>query len=137
MDVLVDTSVWSLALRRLKTDVNTGEKRLAADLGDLIRDDRARLIGPIRQELLSGIREQGQYERIKGYLRPFPDEALFREDYEHAARCYNQCRSRGITGSQVDFLMCAVALDRSWQILTADVDFRSYAKVLSIQLFGA
>ncbi|HYL76073.1 MAG TPA: PIN domain-containing protein [Bryobacteraceae bacterium] len=136
MDVLVDTSVWSLALS-LQAEVNAVEKRLTAALGDLIRDDRARLIGPIRQELLSGIRDQVQYERIKGYLRPFPDEALFREDYEHAARCCNQCRSRGITGSGVDFLICAVALDRSWQILTADVDFRSYSKVLSIQLLGA
>jgi predicted nucleic acid-binding protein len=137
VEVLVDTGVWSLALRRSKADVNPTEKAISAELADLIRDSRARLIGPVRQELLSGIREPAQYERIRGFMRSFPDEAIFTEDYEHAARCFNQCRSRGITGSGTDFLICAVALDRDWQIMTTDADFRGYAKVLSLKRYGA
>ena len=135
MEVLVDTSVWSLALRRPKGNISETEQRLTAALGDLIRDDRVRLIGPIRQELLSGIREPAQYERLRNYLRAFPDQPLGASDYEKAAECSNQCRSRGIVGSATDFLICAVALARKWQILTTDGDYRTYAKAVPIPMY--
>lgn len=54
MQVLVDTSVWSLALRRSAHRLNEGEAKRVTLLRDLIQDGRVRLIGPIRQELLSG-----------------------------------------------------------------------------------
>jgi len=134
VEVLVDTSVWSLAFRRSKETVADTEKRLLALLRDLIQDQRARLIGPIRQELLSGIRETAQYERLRQHLRAFPDEPLGTEDFEQAAGLGNHCRSRGVVGSPVDFLICAITLSRGWQILTTDGDFLSYAKSLPIQL---
>jgi len=137
VEVLVDTNIWSVALRRSRAHIGEAENTLTVVLRDLIRDDRARLIGPIRQELLSGIRETIQYERLRGYLRAFPDENLTMDDYEHAARCNNQCRSRGIAGSGVDFLICAAALARGWQIFTTDTGFRSYAKVLPIKFHHA
>ena len=135
MQVLVDTGVWSLALRRPKGHIGDIERDLTALLGDLIRDNRARVIGPVRQELLSGIRETAQYERLRNYFRSFPDESLGTTDYEQAAQCNNQCRSRGITGSPVDFLICAVALARKWQILTTDADFKTYAKAIPIKMY--
>jgi predicted nucleic acid-binding protein len=135
VEVLVDTSVWSLALRRPKGNISETEQRLTAALGDLIRDDRVRLIGPIRQELLSGIREPAQYERLRNYLRAFPDQPLGAADYEKAAECSNQCRSRGIAGSATDFLICAVALARKWQILTTDAGFKTYAKAMPIAMY--
>ncbi|HEV2688423.1 MAG TPA: PIN domain-containing protein [Bryobacteraceae bacterium] len=133
MQVLVDTGIWSLALRRSKASTNEAEKKLTAALSDLIRDDRAKLIGPVRQELLSGIREPAQFHRIRQFLRAF-SEPLDTNDYEDAAHLSNQCRARGITGSGVDFLICAVALHRDWQIFTADTDFQRYAKVIPIRL---
>jgi predicted nucleic acid-binding protein len=135
VEVLVDASIWSLALRRPKGQINDIERDLTALLGDLIRDNRARLIGPIRQELLSGIRETAQYERLRNYFRSFPDESLGTTDYEQAAQCSNQCRLRGITGSPVDFLICAVALARKWQILTMDAGFKTYAKAIPIKMY--
>ena len=131
MEILVDTSLWSLALRR-KGKISDVEQALTALLADLIREKRARLIGSIRQELLSGIRDLAAYERLRKYLHAFPDEPLETSDYERAAHCFNQCRLRGIAGSPADFLICAVALDRNWQILTTDADFKAYANVIPI-----
>ena len=134
MQVLVDTSIWSLALRRHKGRLGEAEGERVTSLQDLIEDDRARLIGPIRQELPSGIRETAQFEKLREQLRAFPDEALTTGDYEQAAYWSNECRRRGVLGSGVDFLICAVAVTREWQIFTSDADFRNYTKVIPIQL---
>jgi hypothetical protein len=134
MTVLVDTSVWSLALRRQARQLTVQQKHLCDELAELIREARARLIGPVRQELLSGIRSEAQYERLRRALRAFEDPALAVEDYEEAARVTNLCRARGVAGSPTDFLICAVALQRQWPIFTTDDDFRRYARLLPLQL---
>lgn len=59
------------------------------------------------------------------------------DDYEAAAQWSNQCRSRGIAGSGTDFLICAIAIARGWQIFTRDDDFQSYSRAIPIKLFGA
>jgi predicted nucleic acid-binding protein len=135
MRVLVDTSIWSLALRRSRAQISDAEKRMTSDLRDFIQDGRARLIGAIRQELLSGVRDPDQFEQLKTYLRAFPDEPLSTDDYEAAARWSNQCRSRVITGSGTDFLICAVSIARGWQIFTRDNDFQTYARVIPLKLY--
>jgi predicted nucleic acid-binding protein len=134
VDVLVDTGIWSLALRR-NGKISDVEQGLTALLADLIREKRARLIGSIRQELLSGIRDLGQYDRLRKYLHAFPDEPLDASDYEQAAYRSNQCRSRGIAGSPAAHLICAVALTRKWHILTTDADFKAYANVMPILIY--
>jgi predicted nucleic acid-binding protein len=130
MSVLVDTSVWSLALRRRRTS-NEPEAR---ELADLIREGRASILGPIRQELLSGVAAEAQYEALREHLRAFPDVELEPDDYEQAATFFNRCRSRGIQGSNTDFLICAAAVRRKFAILTTDGDFSQFARVLPIQL---
>lgn len=137
MMVLVDTPVWSLALRRRPEHLSESQQGLANVLAELIREGRAQMLGPIRQELLSGIREEAQFKRIRDYLRPFREPSLEAEDYEDAARMSNQCRSRGIAGSPVDFLICAAAHRRGWTILTTDRDFQNYASVLPLHLHAA
>jgi predicted nucleic acid-binding protein len=107
----------------------------AAELRELITEGRVRLIGPVRQELLSGIRENAQFLRLREDLRTFEDHALRTEDYEDAAHLSNQCRSAGITGSPIDFLICAVAVRCNWEILTGDHDFRIYSRVIPIRLY--
>jgi len=135
--VLVDTSVWSLALRRRQTDLNAGEQVLRESLRELVREGRAQIVGPIRQELLSGIHEETSFRRLRDYLRAFDDPQLHVEDYEEAARMNNACRAWGIAGSPVDFLVCAVAYLRNWQVFTTDRDFTSYSKTLSLNLYRA
>jgi predicted nucleic acid-binding protein len=130
MNIVVDTSVWSLALRRRKA-LPAIE---ALELAELIREGRIAMIGPVRQELLSGVASPVHYETLREYLRAFPDVALEPEDYEEAAAFFNRCRAKGIQGSNTDFLICAVASRRQLGILTTDVDFAHFAKVLPIHL---
>jgi predicted nucleic acid-binding protein len=134
MNVLIDTSVWSLALRRKNEDLNANERFLVSELSELIREGRARLIGLVRQELLSGIRATEQYEKLRAHLRSFPDELVDASDYEEAARVGNRCRAKGVVVSIVDILLCAVAIKRQWAIFTTDPDFSNYAKVLPLRI---
>jgi predicted nucleic acid-binding protein len=135
VNVLVDTSVWSLAYRRARTDLNPQQHLLLNSLGKMASDGRAQMLGVVRQEMLSGLREASQFERLRKLLHAFPDVDLETEDYEEAARMNNICRSRGITGSMVDHLICATATRRDWPIFTLDHDFDRYAKHLPIKLF--
>jgi predicted nucleic acid-binding protein len=137
MMVLVDTPVWSLALRRRPEDISDRDQQLTQALAELIREGRAQLLGPIRQELLSGIREETQFRKLRDYLRAFQEPPLEPADYEEAALMNNRCRARGIAGSAVDFLICAAAHRRTWTILTTDRDFQNYASVLPLRLHSA
>jgi predicted nucleic acid-binding protein len=137
MMVLVDTSVWSLALRRKSGDLNARERDLSVALAELIREGRAQIVGVVRQELLSGIREAERFEKLRDYLRAFDEPVLEIADYEAAAEAHNRCRSRGIAGSAIDFLICAVAQRREWQVFTSDSDFEAYSKVLPVRLYEA
>jgi predicted nucleic acid-binding protein len=133
--VLVDTPVWSLALRRKPTDLNRREQVMTQALAELIREGRAQIAGVIRQELLSGMRDAAQFEKLRDYLRAFEEPKIEVRDYEDAAAMHNQCRARGVAGSAVDFLICSVAHRRGWQIFTTDQDFVVYAKVLPVKLY--
>jgi predicted nucleic acid-binding protein len=134
MNVLVDTSLWSLALRRKAQDLSTREASLVNELGELIREGRTRILGLIRQELLSGIKTSEQYEKLRVTLRAFEDESVDTSDYEAAAKASNQCRSKGVAVSVVDALLCAIGSERNWPIFTTDPDFSNYANVLPIKL---
>src|SRR5277367_4849829 len=116
MMVLVDTPVWSLALRRKQGDLSPGEQGLRTALQELVQDGRAQVVGPVRQELLSGIRAEESFRKVRDALRAFDEPQLRVQDYEEAARINNLCRSSGIAGSAIDFLICAVAHLRGWQI---------------------
>ena len=69
MNVLVDTSVWSLALRR-KAKRNP---EIVDELTELVREGRVVMTGPVRQELLSGIKADAQFRTLRERLRAFPD----------------------------------------------------------------
>lgn len=131
MKVLVDTSIWSLALRRRsgRTSPHVGELR------QLIADRRVQIIGPIRQELLSGIRDDVQFKRLAGYLEAFPDVPIRTEDYVDAASLFNLCHSKGVQGSNTDFLICAIALRNGFVIYTSDRDFKLFAAHIPIVLY--
>jgi len=132
VNVIVDTSVWSLALRRGAPRETPYELELA----ELVREGRVLIAGPIRQELLSGVRASEQYKTLRDRLRVFPDVALGTSDYEEAASCFNRCRAKGVQGSNTDFLLCAVALRLRAAILTTDKHFDHYARILGIKLHG-
>ena len=131
--VLVDTSVWSLALRKKRPDSN--DKKLIEYLSFLIRNRYAVMIGPIRQEILSGISDEDKFRELKEALKAFPDFEITIEDYEQAAAYYNTCRSNGIQGSHIDYLICSVAHNNDFLIFALDKDFEQYRKYIDIELF--
>jgi predicted nucleic acid-binding protein len=133
--ILVDTPVWSLALRRRRQNPAPLEQRAIRFLHQIVDEGRAKLLGPVRQELLSGLREDSQFLRLRDYLRAFPDAPLETADYEEAARGSNACRRAGIANSPVDMLICSSALRHEWEIFTTDQDFAKYQSVLKIRLF--
>ncbi len=132
MNIIVDTCIWSLAFRRKKNASLTE----VIILTELIKDSRVQILGPIRQEVLSGIKSKDQFFLLQDKLRAFPDLQLFEEDYEKAAESFNLCRSNGIQGSNTDFLICAVALRSNMPVYTIDNDFKYYQKFLDFSLYG-
>ena len=130
MKVIVDTSVWSLSLRRQKQQNNS----IANRLRDLIADGRVVILGAVRQEILSGIKHQKQFKKLRDRLKAFPNPELDVEDYELAAEYFNICRRHGVQGANTDFLICAAANRRNYEIFTTDKDFINFSQYLSIVL---
>jgi predicted nucleic acid-binding protein len=132
--VLVDTSVWSLALRRKPEHLSSQEQLLVAEWSELVREGRVQMIGPIRQELLSGLRHKQQFALLEERLSVFPDTPIETADYLEAVRFFNLLQGAGVPGAPIDLLICAVARRREWAIFTLDADFERYARILPIRL---
>lgn len=133
MKVLVDTCIWSHALRSKKPEFETQIKSLET----LIADQRVLIIGAIRQEILSGYSDLNKFELLKTKLSYFENTPILDEDYIIAAKFYNECRQKGVQGSHIDLLVCAVAVRLNVQILTSDKDFGLYQQHLPIKLYQA
>lgn len=128
--ILVDSCVWSEVLRR-KNPSPTIHENLAKMLIDL----QAVIIGAIRQEVLSGISNETKFTDLRERLSPWPDAPVVTADHKLAAEYSNMCRRKGIQGSAVDFLICAVAVRNDFAIYTVDKDFDHYKTVLPIKLW--
>jgi predicted nucleic acid-binding protein len=130
MKVLVDTCVWSLALRHKNPAIE-----IESRLKEIIRDGRLAIIGPIRQEVLSGISRETQFESLREHLSYFEDIPLLSQHFVKAAQFSNICLKKGLQGSTTDFLICSVAYLESLQIFTTDLDFTNFKNHLPIELF--
>ena len=90
--------------------------------------------------MLSGLREESSFKKLRDQLRAFEQVPLEVADYdvadyEEAAHLKHHCRARGIAGSAIDFLIRVTALRRNWQVFTTDRDFPRYAAVLPLKLY--
>jgi predicted nucleic acid-binding protein len=133
MKILIDTPIWSKAFRRKK--INSEDKNIVDSLKYLIDEFMEVIIGPIRQELLSGISDEVIFNDLKEKLKGFNDFPTETIDYELAAEYSNMCRRNGIQGSNTDFLICAIAVRNNFEIFTMDDDFNQYKKYIPIKLF--
>jgi len=132
MKVLIDTPIWSLAFRKKSNNENN---ITIENLINLIHSGSIAIIGPIRQEVLSGISDRNKFNDIKEKMSVFLDYDLQSSDYEFAAECSNECRRNGIQGSHTDYLICAVSIKNGWEIFTEDNDFYGYEKYIPIKIF--
>ncbi len=128
--VLVDSTVWSLGLRRSKVSDHPAVVEFSA----LVARGQVCLFGAIRQEVLSGIRDAARFASLRSHLGWFPTLPVTIEDHDRAAEFFNQCRAQGIQGAHTDFLICALAERHQLPILTTDGDFVGYARHLPIRL---
>jgi predicted nucleic acid-binding protein len=129
VSLLVDTSVWSLALRR---DPPSGREvdalRTGIDQGVVV------LTGVILQEILQGFPSAERTRRLADYLAPFPLLALHRGDYLYAAEIRNKCRAKGLAISTVDAQIAAAAINHRCTLLTADRDFEGVARHFPLRI---
>lgn len=131
MKYIVDTSVWSQALRRdpVHPTAETQKLKLLLESGE-----RIFLPGVILQEILQGVRQPQQFKKIFEALKYFPLLEAKREDYVLAAELYNQCRTKGFQGATIDFLIAALAINNDCALLSADRDFLQIAKQTALKL---
>jgi predicted nucleic acid-binding protein len=132
--VLVDTPVWFLSLRRRSVDLSEPERRVTQTLYRLVKEGQVQVLGPTRQEVLTGIRDESQFHRIRDHLGDFPNTPMDEHDYEEAASISNRCRRAGVSASPVDMLLCSVSVRHDWEIFTTDRDFAQYGRVVNIRL---
>ena len=126
MNLVVDTSLWSLILRR--SQIEHENPFVKAFRGHLTAEDGLFLIGNILQELLDGLRSENQFQRLIGSLEPFPLLTLSRATYVEAARLRNQCRQKGVQAGPADFLISCACIEHGFPLLTADQDFLRISK---------
>ena len=126
MNLVVDTSVWSLVLRRPRVDENNSY--VQAFRHHVEHENALFLIGNILQELLDGVKTQQAFTTLNKLLTPFPLLDLTRDTYVYAAQLRNACRAKGIQAGPIDFLISAVCIEYGFPILTADHDFSNIAK---------
>src|SRR5258708_13392971 len=100
MKVLADTPVWVGAFRRSEGTASA----LRGELEWLVTNGAVAIMGPIRQELLSGIKQSAQFEQVRDALRCFPDISLRTEDFETAAQYFNLCRTKAAQVPMIDHL---------------------------------
>src|SRR5205809_1130285 len=128
MTVLVDTSVWSLALRRKRRDLNPREIAIVHHLRDIMIADQVVLIPLIRQEVLSGIASKTIFTTIQSQLAGVPVLLTPTAVCDLAAEFYNTCQSKGIAAEAIDMTICAAAHSYGTPIFTTDPDFSRYLR---------
>ena len=132
MNLVVDTSVWSLFLRRKKIDdENPFVQKLRYHLEN---QDCIFLIGMILQEILDGIDSHEHFNNLVKYFQPFPLINENRKDFIEAARLKSLCRRKGIQAGSIDFLIASICTQRHIPLLTADKDFLNISKHCSLIL---
>lgn len=132
MNIVVDTSVWSLLLRRHRIDYKNSFVLTFQHLID--HGHTIHLVGVILQELLDGVAKTTDFERLLTLLQPFPLLPFSRETFIAASRLRNACRKRGVQATAADFLIAASCIEYGYPLLTADKDFSSIAKYSELNL---
>lgn len=133
MNLVVDTSVWSLVLRRPRVD--DSDIHVQTFRAHLESNNRLFLIGNILQELLDGLRSTKQFDRLVQLLEPFPLLELDRSTYIAAARLRTTCRTKGVLAGPIDFLIAAACGQYGYPLLTSDQDFSRIAKHCDLIVF--
>ncbi|HEX4972718.1 MAG TPA: PIN domain-containing protein [Steroidobacteraceae bacterium] len=132
MTLFVDTSVWSLALRR---DQPSDAATVRALMRALETGERVMTTGLVLQELLQGFSGPKAQEQI---VDRFAELALIvpdRDDHIAAAALRNQCRKKGVQVETIDALVAQLCIRHELVLLTTDEDFGHIARHSDLRLW--
>lgn len=131
MNVLIDTNIWSLSLRRKSPPKNA----VTAEFIRLMDPDHLPHIPElVRFELLAGVTPLARQRALRRELDEFPILKTSTTDYDLAAEYYSICVGQMVVSNATDFVLCAISVRRKMAIFTADRDFLHYTKHLPIKL---
>ncbi|MBI2840114.1 MAG: PIN domain-containing protein [Acidobacteria bacterium] len=130
MNVLVDTSVWSLALRR--------DAASAPDVALLARalkmGDTVLTTGLILQELLQGFEGPMASNQIMRHFAVLPFITPDVQDHVEAAKLRNLCRRKGVQVGTIDALIAQLCIRHELQLLSTDRNFKHIARHVPLVL---
>lgn len=132
MSLLVDTSVWSLALRR---DAPAQVAEVATLRESLASGDAVATTGVILQELLQGVVPERSRARIMASFEALEYLAPSREDHVAAAGLRNALRASGVQVGTIDALVAQLALAGDHMLLTTDRDFHDAARHVDLRVW--
>lgn len=133
MNLLVDTSVWSLALRR---DGNSDAPQVTVLRSALEGEDIVVTTGIILQELLQGFAGPHAREEIIDRFSVLPLLAPDRRDHIEAASLRNTCRRAGVQLGTIDALLAQLSIRHKLIMLTTDGDFALAARHCSLEVWA-
>lgn len=132
MSLFVDTSVWSLALRRDSPD-------LAREVGVLVRaietGETIVTTGLVLQEILQGLSGPKARDQILDRFSAVPVLAPDRNDHIDAAELRNRCRRDGVQIGTIDALLAQLCIRNDLTMLAADNDFSRIADRSALRLW--
>jgi len=134
MTLLVDTSVWSLALRR---DAETTEPEVQELKEALFGAEVVVTTGLVLQELLQGFSGAQAQTQIIERFGALPLLQPDRDDHIGAAALRNSCRQSGVQLGTIDALLAQLAIRHDLTLLTTDKDFTHAAKHCPLQVWPA
>jgi predicted nucleic acid-binding protein len=133
LSLLVDTSVWSLVLRR-NAPADTAE---AARLAEALQAGEAVLTtGLVLQELLQGFAGPRDRDLIVARFAALPLLTPDRRDHIEAAELRNRCRRHGLQIGTIDALLAQLCLQHDLTLLTTDNDFRGMARHCELKVWS-
>jgi predicted nucleic acid-binding protein len=134
VSLLVDTSVWSLALRR---DVEQSAPEVVALRHALLGTDQVFTTGLVLQELLQGFAGPKDRAQLVDRLSALAFLQPVREDHIEAAEVRNSCRRCGVQVGTIDALLIQLCRRYDLTLLTTDQDFHAATKHVEFRLWSA
>jgi predicted nucleic acid-binding protein len=131
VNLFVDTSVWSLALRR---DTPSDHAAVVVLRKALVDGDTIVIAGIVLQELLQGFHGPKDQARIIERLQVLALLHPTRDSYIQAARLRNTCRRGGVQIGTIDALIAQLCIEHDLALLTADNDFVHAARFVPLRL---
>jgi predicted nucleic acid-binding protein len=132
VSLFVDTSVWSLALRR---DQPAHGDEVAMLIRALETGEALFTAGLVLQEILQGFAGPKSRDQIIERFSALPLIVPDRDDHIRAAELRNQCRRKGVQIGTIDALLAQLCLHHDLTMLTADEDFRHVAKHSTLRVW--